>query len=181
MKTHQKSAHTAQDLLERLFKWTECSSLHLQSEQPVAKMNLILLSSLFQGGVPHRLQLPAGWKNASTRTLTVVCFKFLVKSSSFVNGNIGILLRYVLGCRKKQFKSALSFGEVNQPSSTGLLPCGSCAKWKLDTVAQKKSRQPILSCLPDVHKTQDVCELGATVLPFVWSLFGAASRPKPCR
>ena len=48
-------------------------------------------------------------------------------------------------------------------------------KWKQHTIAQKKTR------LPDMHKTQDVCELGATVLPFVWSLFGAASRPKPCR
>ena len=36
--------------------------------------------------------------------------------------------------------------------------------------------------LPDVHTTQDVCELGAAVLPFVWSLFGAAGKgPKQCR
>ena len=51
-------------------------------------------------------------------------------------------------------------------------------KWKQHTIAQKKAT---LKLLPDVRNTQHVCELGATVLPFVRSLFGAASRPKPCR
>ena len=50
-------------------------------------------------------------------------------------------------------------------------------EWKQHRIAHKN--KPL--SLPDVCKTQDVCELGATFLPFVWSLFGAASRPKLCR
>ena len=47
--------------------------------------------------------------------------------------------------------------------------------WKKHTIVLKI--KPL--SLPDVHKTQDVCELGATVLPFVRSLFCAASRAVP--
>ena len=91
------------------------------------------------------------------------------------------LLRYVLGPHfGRSTSSQRIFGDVNYPiSSTGLIPCGSCTEPHGKSIRRKK-RQPL--SLPDVHKTQDVCELGATVLPFVRSLFCAASRgPTPCR
>ena len=84
------------------------------------------------------------------------------------------ILRWVRGAfRKDHFKSASPSPRLAWffagPAPNHMEKAYDCAK----------KNKPL--SLPDVRKTQDVCELGATFLPFVWSLFGAASRPKPCR
>ena len=97
-----------------------------------------------------------------------------------LNGNMGIVaLCFGAAFRKEHFKSAHFWGRqlshlLDWLDSLWVLHR---TTWKKHTAQKNKPLS-----LPDVHKTQDVCELGATVLPFVWSLFGAAGRgPTPCR
>jgi len=130
-----------------------------------------------------RAEKKALWKHSDS----VVCYKFHGKSS-FVGRSPSRAewehrnycpLCFGVAFRKEHFKSAHFWGRqpahlLNWLDSLWVLHR---TKWKQHTIALKV--KPL--SLPDVHKTQDVCEVGATVLPFVWSLFGAASRPKPCR
>ena len=140
--------------------------------------------------VPH-LPIPAGWRNASKHCDSVhpsdVCYKFHGKSSSVGGSPSRAEWEHRNYCAmfwghisEGALQVSTFLGDVNYPiSSTGLIPCGSCTEPHGKSIRRKK-RQPL--SLPDVHKTQDVCELGATVLPFIRSLFGAAGRgPTPCR
>ena len=85
-----------------------------------------------------------------------------------LNGNVEIIaLCFGVAARKEHFKSAHFFGRqlahlLDWLDSRWVLHR---TKWKQHTIAQNK-----LLSLPDVHKTQDVCVLGATVLLF--SLYG---------
>ena len=52
----------------------------------------------------------------------------------------------------------------------------------MESAYDRATKMQLFKFLPEVHNTQHVRELGATVLPFVWSLFGAAGRgPTPRR
>ena len=133
--------------------------------------------------VPHLLLIPAGWKKRRYEsTLTQLSSMAKVHSSeghqAELNGNVGIFaLCFGVAARKEHFKSHILGRQLahllDWLDSWWVLHR---TKWKQHTIAQNKPLS-----LPDVHKTQDVCVLGATFLLFVWSLFGAASRLKPYR
>jgi hypothetical protein len=95
-----------------------------------------------------------------------------------LNGNIGIIaLCFGAAFRKEHFKSAHSWGTSTIPSPR--------LAWSLVGPAPNwMEKHTIVLTFKFAWRaqTQDVCELGATVLPFVRSLFCAASRgPTPCR
>jgi hypothetical protein len=131
--------------------------------------------------VPHLLPIPAGLR---TKHSDSVCYKFHDKSSYVGRSpskasSVHTTYCAMFWCRISEGALQVStfWGTSTSPSPRLAWFLVGPAPNQMETAydCAKKTR------LPDMHKTQDVCELGATVLPFVWSLFGAASRPKPCR